>query len=183
MTTEQNFKPRVPEGRYIARAKSREFGETPESRTQYVRVHFEIESGEAAGIGIAWDGWLTEGAIEMTLEALAACGWDGVSLSETKGLGTKRCELVVEHQTNERTGRLFAQVAWVNRPGSMPIEDRQKLAKSQIEQLDGKFAGVMGAFRDRGMVRERKPRSQAVPPRTFAPSDAHMPADDDDIPF
>lgn len=164
-------------GSHIGRALDREFGQA-DTGTLFVRVRFLIEHGPDAGQCCYWDGWLTEDAIDRTLEGLRAAGWDGISLEALDGLGSGSCRLSVEHERNQTTGRTYPRVAWVNHlPGKLGA-DRQ-MPSETLNNLDNRFREFLGPMSLAGRTGE-PPKTE---PPTRAPNGKGKGAGDDDIPF
>lgn len=126
----------IEAGEYTAKADGFEFGRIPNTGTEFVRVHFVIAKTNQR---IAWDGWLTDAAIDRTLESLSHCGWDGRSLSDPRGIGTKECEIVIDHERDELSGKIFARVQWVNQLGGRKLSDNMKLSQRDVANLNRKF--------------------------------------------
>ncbi len=106
----------LPEGKYIAQPTEAALGYTNGGKEQ-VAVGFEIVEGPHAGHQMTWYGYFTHKTEERTLEALEACGWDGVDIADLSSVGRKRVQLVVEHERDEKSGDFNARIRWVNALG------------------------------------------------------------------
>ncbi len=181
----------IEEGRYPARASSEvEFGRTPNTGTEFVRLQFEIlAEGEFRGHQIHWDGWLSEKAIERTMDSLEHCGWDGASLANPRGIGSKDCSIVIEHERSEADGKVYPRVKWVNAlGGGAKVKDEMKLDASAQKSLDQKFRASLLERKQRNGSAQRQaaaaPRSNARPAARKSYNDDFGPMpSDDDIPF
>jgi len=106
----------IEEGKYKARASSKQFMESSKKGTEYISVVFKISQGEPhAGMRAEWKGWLTDGAMERTLESLCTMGWDGVDLTNLGPLD-KEVEIDIQHEDDDK-GNPRERVAWVNEIG------------------------------------------------------------------
>jgi hypothetical protein len=130
----------ITPGKYRAKATSKKFGKTSKGSEQ-IYVDFEITQGPHAGQHLAWYGYFSEKAADRTLESLEFCGWDGESsLLELKGFGSKEVELVAEIEKDDRDGREYLKVRWVNRIGGGVKEE---LDRGGVAALDQKMKGIM----------------------------------------
>lgn len=100
-----------------ARAFQWGFGKSPDKRTPYVQVSFELTAGDQKGRRLLWRGYLTEDAAARTIESLRLMGWRGSRLDDgLPGLHTNEVELVVEHEESQKeAGKFWPKVAFVNR--------------------------------------------------------------------
>lgn len=181
----------IDEGKYIARAKPEcEHGRTPNTGTAFIRLQFEIISeGEFRGHQIHSDLWLSEKTAERTMDSLEHCGWDGVSLANPQGIGTKDCQIVIEHEVSDRDGKTYPRVKWVNALSSgAKLKDEVKLDQAALRDLDREFKASLLERRQRSgsgpagptprPSNHRPPvaRNESTPRRGREPGD-------DDIPF
>lgn len=126
-------------GKYRAKALVHKFGKS-KNNTEQVYVDFEITAGPFAGQRLGWYGFFTEKTAERTLESLEYAGWDGQSLAELKGLGSKEVELVVDLEKNEQDGREYLRVRWVNRVSGGP---KVLLGRGEVTSLENRMKGMM----------------------------------------
>jgi hypothetical protein len=120
----------------IAKAKRGQLGESKEKKTPRVEVLFEFYADDAAHT-IRWDGYLTDGALDRTLEALRTCGWAGDDLSDLAGIDTNEVELVIEQEEYE--GKTYDRVKWVNAIGGGGFSSLEPAAqKTLAAQLKSK---------------------------------------------
>ena len=112
--------PKLPEGKYIARAVEGGLGYA-QTGTERIAIEFELltdPEGKPVGVNnrITWYGWLTENAFPFTMQALAALGWLGSDLSELNGSIRASCptevELVIGDEEFE--GKRHSRVQYVN---------------------------------------------------------------------
>lgn len=175
----------IPAGKHPARAISHEYGITPNKGTKFVRVQFELLSGEHSGQVVSWDGWFTEKTLERTMDSLENCGWDGVSLSNPQGIGSKDCVVDIEHEEHE--GKTYARVKWVNRPGGSKLKEEMRLDEHTVSSLDQEFRASLLERRQKSGSRPAQrptPRTNGTqrPARSANDDFGPMP-DDGDIPF
>ena len=157
----------VPKGKQLVVAFDHEHG-IANTGTAFVRVHLRIVDGAHRNYSLVHDLWLTDDAIEGTCRQLADLGWDGNSLTEPIGLGSKRAVADVEHEWSDERKRFFPRVQWVNKLGSARLSEARQLPAEEVQSLDRKFSEML-----------RAPAAQQTAPA--APRKA--PPDDDDIPF
>jgi hypothetical protein len=150
----------ITEGKHPARALGYEFGITPNTGTRYIRISFEVTSGEHAGQSVTWNGWLTEKTLERTLDSLECTGWDGASISNPVGIGSADCVIDVEHEESN-DGKRFARVKWVNRPGAGKLKEDQRLDPGSVSGLDREFRA---SLLERRQSRPAPARQQAGRP-------------------
>lgn len=128
----------IQEGIYTARAASFEFGKTPEKGTGFVRVLFRISGPTHQGQTVEFTGWLTDRAIDRTLESLVAAGFEiGTPLRELRGIGRVDCSIVVEHESVG--ARTYSRVRWVNTPRKLALKPELRLPEDELQMLDSKF--------------------------------------------
>jgi hypothetical protein len=175
----------VPVGTYRAKALQWVLTEIGEKKTPAVAIEFAFVDPELGKI--TWDGWLSEKALERTVESLRHCGWEGSDVSELHGLDANEVELVIEHEEYE--GNTYAKVRWVNRGGGLshktPLSGHA--AKFFASQLKDKIKALDAS---KGATAPRTaPKSQSA--RRSAPTSSADPAgppeppplSDDDIPW
>lgn len=117
----------IPAGKYPARALSGEFGVNDNGK-DFCCVKFEIIDGELTGETIsAWLYFSTEKNTERSIESLRYCGctFPGNDITNLDGLGSKDCEIVVEHETFE--GKTRAKVKWINSGGGSSVKAEQRM--------------------------------------------------------
>lgn len=120
--------PRIPKGRYRARAMRTEndgLGNSSNKGTPQVVLVFKLLEEDFHGETLPWIGYLTDATEERTLESLRICGWKNDDLSDLDGVCDNDVELVVDHERYE--GKLRAKVQFVNRIGGF----KQKAPMSQ----------------------------------------------------
>lgn len=174
----------IAEGRYVARAVRGELTAMGSAQTPLVLASFRTSDGE----DVEWQGWLTDKAVDRTLEALRVCGWTGDDVRELPGLDANEVEIEVQHE--EFKGRIYARVRWVNALGS---GSRGAGAGLSAETAAAIATGLRGkAVLSRQKAGERPaPKPRPAPQSTPAPGPFDS-ADrknlgggiaDDDIPF
>lgn len=166
-------------GRYRMRAKrpgNGYFGEDGPNATPFIRVPaFCIDDGDQDGKEAVWRGYLTEKAMDRTIEALAKAfpEWDGDLASLENGSFSfegLECEFVIESETWEGKQRL--KVKWLN---SIHGGGGKKMDESKIKSLVSKLNGRAKAIAKSARAGEA---------RATAPTSATTEPDEgDDIPF
>lgn len=127
--------PRYTIGRHLVRVLGHVLGKSG-TGTPHIAVSFENEAGDR----ITWYGYLSEKALDRTVESLQILGWDFQAdnglidrLNGTDTLVNNMAEIVVEHEVYE--GKINAKVKWVNAVGgglaaAIPDSDAATLAAS-----------------------------------------------------
>ncbi|HEY2735947.1 MAG TPA: hypothetical protein VGI70_18245 [Polyangiales bacterium] len=139
--------------------------------TPHVSILFRLVEGPDEGQTIQWNGYLSDKALERSLESLRHCGWDSDNLSELASVTKNEVRLVVEHevsQQGESVGKVFARVRWVNAADALRVRNPMS-------------PGDKAAFaeRMRGAVIAHRMKTGAA----AAPSGNSAKPTDDDIPF
>lgn len=204
----------IPEGRWRAVPRTMnttsgdevacQFGESPEKHTPYIAVVFEIvEEGEAAGGRITWYGYFSQNqeATDRTIKALRAIGFTGDELKDMpEQRPANEVELVVRHSENPKSGKVYAEVAFVNALGGGGINPDNQMTpeavrlfsarmKSRLAGLGGRPAsrpaGASKPAASRSKGRAHEPPDDDVPPPTGdeGARDTRGSMDDSDIPF
>jgi hypothetical protein len=130
------------DGRYRARgvAGAAEYGFTSKG-TEQVAVLFELETGHRR----TWYGYLSEKAVDRTLEALRACGV--TDLETLAGIDSNEVEVVL--QTEEFEGKWRQKVAFVNALGSGAVAMKARMDQNQrrsfAERMKGKWLNMGGS--------------------------------------
>jgi hypothetical protein len=180
-------------GFYRARAKSAEFGTTPQKGTDFVRVVFAITEGEFQGHELTWDGYFTENTTRRTFDSLRYCGctFPNNDPTDLTGLGTSEASIQVEIEEYEKDGQVkqYAKIAWVNSltrgisPEAKMNDARKVLFKQRM------MGQLMASKQSAGAAptpaaSTRSPAPAAPKNGTRMPTNA-MPSPDpvDDIPF
>ena len=127
----------IPEGRYLARAKSAQFGTSPVKGTDFVLVTFELIGDTLPERSIGWYGYFSGGASKYTIESLKNCGctFPEGDITDLTGLGSRDAELNIRHE--EWEGKTRAKVAFVNSPGGVSPES--KMGPAQLAGLKAKM--------------------------------------------
>lgn len=115
------------ERRYIngVRAIEWSYGKSSKGNEQIV-VIFGTPEGRKA-----WYGSFTEAAVDFTLEALEACGWDGRSLVKLDGMGSLDVDLCIEAE--EYDGKVRDKIRFVNKPRAGTGEALEPSGVSALE--------------------------------------------------
>jgi hypothetical protein len=168
----------IEPGRHVAKAIEWKLGVTKGGKEQ-IGVLFQVADGQT----IVWYGYFTDLTTERTLESLEYMGWDGVDITDPKGLDTNEVQLVIEHEPPNDQGKVFAKVQWVNRIGG-GLAMKEELVGGALQNFKQRMAGAVMARRQAAgkPVNARKPAAQrsAPPADDFGPSNY---GPDDEIPF
>jgi len=129
----------LPVGKYFAVAVADEsfFGELDnQNRTPYVEVAFRVIEGEHKDEIMSQRFFLSEAAAKYTIRNLQAAGavFPGGAIDDLSGLGTKRCEIVVQPQKPKpgETESKYVEIRFVNDPDarsatSAPLSDKTRM--------------------------------------------------------
>lgn len=206
----------IPEGRWRALPRlmsttsgdevACQFGESPEKHTPYISVVFEIiEEGDAAGGRISWKGYFSDNAdaTDRTIRAIKAIGFTGDELAVMpEQRPANEVELVVQHKENPKTGKVYAEVAFVNELGGGGIKPEHQMTQADIRLFSAKMksrlsmlgsrsaptgkpapASKPGATRSKGRSQERPDDDVPPPTGDEGQRDTRGNLGDDDIPF
>ncbi len=134
----------IAEGTYRACAEpDRVFWGKAPSNNEQVSVPFRIKSDcQERGQSIFWIRVFTSDQknVDITCEGLEAAGWDGVSLRELNGLGSRDVEIVVYHDTYE--GKTRPKIRYVNTLNRSPF--KVELTDKGLSDLDARVARMRG---------------------------------------
>lgn len=130
---------RITKGKHTAQPRSWDFGLTKNDRDQ-VAVEFEILEGEDAGEFITWYGYFTDDTEARTIDSLRNCGWQGDDLTELKGMGSRKVQLVIEDETYE--GKVHSRVRWVNRFGGNGVQLAKTMDAQRRRELAARLRGL-----------------------------------------
>lgn len=130
----------LPVGKYFAVGLLDEsfFGELDnERRTPYVEVAFKVIEGDLKGETMRQRFFLSENAAKYTIQNLKNAGaeFPGGAIDDLSGLGTKRCEIVVQPQKprpGESESR-FVEIRFVNDPDAAPKAAAPLTDKSRMD--------------------------------------------------
>lgn len=172
----------IPAGTYRGRATEAQLGTTSTGKEQ-VAISFQLLTPGYEGQHLPYYGLFTDAALEITVKALRACGWQGVDLSDLSGIDTNEVNLVVEHETYNGVTR--ARIKWVNDGTAGLLKnvlgDAEKKAFAQ--RMRGAIAalGTPGPAKPAQQARPATPRPAAqrqggvMPPEPPPHTDADMP--------
>jgi hypothetical protein len=175
----------LAEGKYTARGVEAALCASKDKGTPSVQVVVEITEGPDAGHRLRWDGWLTDLTAQRTMESLRYLGWTGTLLTDLAGIDANLVQIVVEHEANEKDGKSYPRVQWINKlGGGAKIHDDAKMGDAAAKQLAQRFQALA-----RGVpVSGGKPAASSTKPTNGKPAgrDPLAGADmgpDDDVPF
>jgi hypothetical protein len=144
--------------------------------TPRVEVEIEVESGDY----ILWDGYLSDGALDITLKSLRAMGFQGDNIEDLSTVGSKEFEIVTKFE--EYKGKQYCRVKFVNDIGggrvAMPPEKKKKFAAD----LRGKIRALEGAAGKAAPTPARPARpSRPAPAARTAPATGAKPEPEDPL--
>lgn len=160
----------IEAGKYKARPISWALGMTDTEKEQ-VAVEIEFLDLAVTPRTLWWYGYFTPNALESTVKALRAMGWEGDDLA-TLQLQDREVEVVVEHEDYKGVTR--PRIRWINAPGGGPAV-KKPLGTDQARAFATKMRGAILAV-DQKMG--RKPAGGAAQQAGQIP-----PAPSDEIPF
>ena len=165
----------IDAGKYRARAREWAFG-LAKSGNEQIGVQFDLL--DQPGESITWFGSFAPKALEFTLKALRACGWQGADLAELDcnmgGLEQNEVVLVVEHE--EYQGKTSARVRWVNAAGGVGMAN--PLDQGGLKSFAARMRAQIIALDPTSA--KAKPPPKAAPPRRAPEPPPH---EDGDQPF
>lgn len=170
----------LPDGKYLAEVIDHYLGETPKSHTPSIKFQFHVLSNlahpkEPVDATIYGDLWLTDGAVDNTVETLyGALNWKGEKFTEldhTDVLVNQECILVIENETWE--GKTRPKVQYINnvdyKPAGPSAENQKK-----IDLLNDRITN----YRKANSITETQPAPAVLDPETSGTA-----VDDADLPF
>ena len=154
------------EGYYRARAGDPALGHSSTGKEQIAVMFTITEDCEYNGKRLAWYGYFTDAAFDITLKALRAMGWKGHDLNDLSTVGSKESSVVVKHEVYK--GETKVRIAFVNELGGGMLKDRMGEADAQsfASRMKGKILAL-----------------EAGKSQEDSSDVAGEVADDDDIPF
>lgn len=177
----------IPDGKYRGRARAGHWPIIESSKgTPGIGVEIDFSGGDVQGATLTWTGWLSDGALDRTVESLRAMGWQGLDLDDVSGLEANEVEVVV--QGEEYEGKWYPRISFINRIGGalgakMTQEKARTFAaamRSRIQALDA-AKGTKAAAPKATAI---KPAPLPAPQRGGPPEPPpHTDADAFDVPF
>lgn len=131
-------------GTFRGKAVNWQFGKA-QTGTEQIVVQFELLDGPAKGERHSWYGTFGEKSTQRTLESLEHCGWDGDSLMDLKGMGTKEPELSCGE--DEYKGEKRIRINWVNAPGGGMAMHEAYTTPDQKAAFAARMKGELLRFR------------------------------------
>lgn len=107
--------------------------------TDQIAILFDISDGPFAGQRITGYVYFTEKAGDRAIESLEHCGWDGDSLAELKGMGTKEVEIVCAEE--DYNGKKQMKVQWINSPGGRGMAMHETMSPEQKLAFNERWKG------------------------------------------
>lgn len=134
-------------GRRKAKPIDRRWGRTKNGNEQICCTFAITEEGPHKSKRLFWYGYFTEKSIDRTLESLEHCGWDGASLKELKGFGSKEVELDIGIEKGS-DGNEYVVVRWVNALGDGSGRKMLELDANGLDALEARAKGAMLARKE-----------------------------------
>lgn len=160
-------------GNYRARATTAKLGWSNNDKPQ-VAILFKVvdpNGTEFTGEEIAAYLSLAEGAFEITIKALRACGWQGENISDLSTVGSEDCEIVVGEE--EYQGKVQTKVRWVNRLGGA-LQLKREMAPDEALRFARSVRGRVIAAS--GGSPHQRPAAQPTAPTPAQPGPPRPPA-------
>ena len=160
------------------------FGEAGEKQTPFIRIVGKVTGdGDQKDRIIIWQGWLSDGAFDNTIKALAEAfpAWDGDLASLQNGSFTfagLECQIVTEVETYENKPRVKAK--WLNPAGggAKPME------KAKVDSIGAKLGRRAQAIVKATHAGGGDPAAKtAATPAPSRPVPVPTAPENDDIPF
>lgn len=184
----------IPKGRFPARVTEAVLAWTTQQKPQ-VAIGFEfLDQSAVAGKQITHYGSLSDTVIskgknegrkvvELTLDDLETCGWDGAGLSAASlasCVGTE-VSLVIDHDEDDK-GVTRAKVRFINAPNSVGAAVKERLNESETANVEKQFSALL---MKRKQQRSAKNAAMNGGNRRHAAGrgDAYEGDDLDDLPF
>ena len=180
-------------GTYRARARqgTARLIESQKKQTPGVEVTIDlVNAGE-----MTWTGYLSGGAVNLTVKAMRAMGWQGEDLNDLSTIGSCDFEVVVEDE--EYRGRYYPKIKYVNEIGrgeakqAPPLDDSKKrmlaaamrgvIRNADLENGEAKARRLAGY--ESGGRQERAGGRENVTSNHEQGGADEIPRFDDDIPF
>jgi hypothetical protein len=139
-------------GTFIARAVSSDIGKIGQNGTPALVLQMRVTQGDAQGRTFRKTCWISDAALEFTVDNLRSCGWTGSDLkafiecSEDKihKLLPDEVSIVLEEQRSERDGKVYTQVQYINRIGAGTATVKDKLGGNELDALSAKIRMLGG---------------------------------------
>jgi hypothetical protein len=102
-------------GTVEAKVLSLRLGESSKKKSPRVEIEFAILDGTFKGESFSDDFYLSEAAIDRTVDVLRILGWQGDDLSQLGSAVGGKCQLVLKEE--EYDGKVKTRTKFVNPPG------------------------------------------------------------------
>lgn len=134
--------------------------------TAQIAVLFDVLEEGVPERQLVWYGFFTDGAFDITIKALRACGWKGTNLAEIDALPN---EVILVVEDEEYEGKIRAKVQFINEPGlAVKNPMTPDAAKAFAAALASRVAAYDAAHPPRPVVRGQ-------PARPAQPAGARLP--------
>jgi hypothetical protein len=118
-----------------------------QNETPAVVVMFELQDG--TGDNRRWTGWLTDAALERTIESLRHMGFTGNDVTTLDGcdcakLLPSEVNLVLEDEVSPKDGKTYETIKWVNARGGT-VEAKNSPKGQALAELKMRFKAAAAA--------------------------------------
>jgi hypothetical protein len=141
----------------IAVVTSHGFSLSNEKKTPYIWFEFEFSNLRGANdepVTVRADLYLSDAALDYTLEKLAVMGWNGKSVTELDpnepdGHDFKGVRVALTGEMQEYNGKSRPKVSFINDPDYVP---HPKIEPDQLKVLNAKLVGKIAAYRSKNVA-------------------------------
>jgi len=118
-----------------------------QNETPAVVVMFELQDG--TGDNRRWTGWLTDAALERTIESLRHMGFTGNDVTTLDGcdcakLLPSEVNLVLDDEVSQKDGKTYETIKWVNARGGT-VEARNSPKGNKLAEIKMRFKAAAAA--------------------------------------
>ncbi|HJX10116.1 MAG: hypothetical protein A2Z03_08860 [Chloroflexi bacterium RBG_16_56_8] len=118
-----------------------------QNETPAVVIMFELQDG--TGDNRRWTGWLTDAALERTIESLRHIGFTGNDVTTLDGcdctkLLPSEVNLVLDDEVSKKDGKTYETIKWVNARGGT-VEAKNSPKGQALAELKMRFKAAAAA--------------------------------------
>lgn len=144
----------VIEAKYTARARATSWGTSTKGNEQ-IAVTFEVIEGEHAGSAISYIRAFTDNTTEWIVKSLRACGWASDDLMDLYNLDEEGCDRMLPDtvqivckpkQPQEPGGKVYLEVAFVNKPGAGQFEFKQGMEAQDVRSFAARMKSTVASL-------------------------------------
>jgi hypothetical protein len=135
----------IEPGTYTGKVEAVRVGESEQKGTPFFELKFKIIGGPCDGWDISQRWYLSDAAVERSLQVLETCGWTGTRIDafldgKLHGVDSREVSLVIEHQEYE--GKTNARVKWVNSTRQMSENMSKSSAASLADKIEARVLAL-----------------------------------------